>query len=480
MAAAVIAALVAVFAVATIFKFLLSTEVEEGNIGCFRRRVLRAVPVQALKIIVVVWQILTQVGYSEREIWCSRRMDAHTCHFNLCSMLVDEIVYERYSTAQPFFVPALSLISRVQFADAANVTYPGVYQDFLSAIDVVNFDLGSALAAGCLWSSIDFHGRLLVSTIGPLVVVGFLAMTYLIAVRRNSSESAVEKVRHKHQTALLLLTFLVYSSVSSMVFQTFACERLDDGIEYLRADYRIHCTDAKHKAFEVYAGFMVLVYPVGIPLLYAVLLFQRRDVLAHAGADKSEAQPIAGLWEAYRPERFYYEVIECGRRILLTGVVVFIFPNTAAQIAITMLIGFFFFAVFEVLSPYTSESDMWLSRGGHVIVFLSMFDLLLLKVDVSDERDQSQAAFAGVFVALHVLIILAIVVEVVGIFYASRKKNVVEGEEASERPRVGSDDVPVFESAPASWTSFFGQRSVSEMTEPARSISGKLVTTGGP
>ncbi|CAM9792296.1 unnamed protein product, partial [Ectocarpus sp. 12 AP-2014] len=330
-AATVIAAIGTVLAIVTIFKFLLSTEVEERDVGCFYRRVLRAVPLQALKIVVVVWQILTQ------------------------------------------------------FADAANVTYPGVYQDFVSAIDVVNFDLGSVLAAGCVWSDMDFHDRLLVATIAPLVAVGFLAMTYGIAMRRNSAaghHSAGDKIRRKHLTALLLLTFLVYSSVSSTVFKTFACETLDDGIEYLRADYRIHCTDTKHEAFQVYAGFMIFVYPLGIPLLYAGLLFQRRDVLAHDGPDKTVAQPISGLWEPYRPERFYYEVVECGRRVMLTGVVVFIFPNDAAQIAITMLAAFFFLWVFEVLSPYKSESDMWLSRGGHAIVFLSMFDLLLLKVDV--------------------------------------------------------------------------------------------------
>lgn len=367
-----------------------------------------------------------------------------------------------------------------------------MYQDFLSAIDVVNFDLGSVLAAGCLWSGVDFHDRLLVSTLGPLVVVGFLAVTYRIAVRRNGASGAAvaEKIRHKHLTTLLLLTFLVYSSVSSMVFQTFACETLDDGIEYLRADYRIHCTDAKHKAFEVYAGFMVFVYPVGIPLLYAALLFQRRGVLAkddenRTDADRTVAQPIAGLWEAYRPERFYYEVVECGRRVLLTGVVVFIFPNTAAQIAITILISSFFALFFEVLSPYTSESDTWLSRGGHVIVFLSMFDLLLLKVDVSDETDPSQAAFAGVLVAGHVLMVLAIVVEVVGVCWASRTRRVVdEGEEeedeASGRPRVESGDVPAFERAPASWRSFLLRESVSERTGPTRRVSGSVVTTGGP
>eukprot|EP00903_Cladosiphon_okamuranus_P012529 g11732.t1 len=74
LAATVIAALVLILAVAAIYKYLLSIEVEEGTTGGLHRTVLRAVPVQALKIVVVVWQIL------------------------------------------------------IQFADAASVTYPGAYQ----------------------------------------------------------------------------------------------------------------------------------------------------------------------------------------------------------------------------------------------------------------------------------------------------------------------------------------------------------------
>ncbi|CAN0427320.1 unnamed protein product, partial [Hapterophycus canaliculatus] len=139
----------------------------------------------------------------------------------------------------------------------------------------VNFDLASALAAGCLWSDMDFHDRLLVSTLGPLAAVAILATTYRISMHKSGATddtTLADSIRHKHQTALLLLTFLVYSSVSSTVFQTFACETLDDGIEYLRADYRIHCSDAKHEAIEIYAGIMILVYPLGIPLLYAVML----------------------------------------------------------------------------------------------------------------------------------------------------------------------------------------------------------------
>eukprot|EP00752_Nemacystus_decipiens_P005318 g4824.t1 len=436
MAVTVIAAVVIACVVVAIVRYLVSTRPEEErSAGCFHRRILRAIPLQALKIAVVVWQIL------------------------------------------------------IQFADASGVTYPGAYQDFLSAVDVVNFDLGYVLSAGCLWSNMDFHDRLLVNTLGPLVVVGLLGITYLVAMHRSRAlggDAVVDKIRYRHQTVLLLVTFLIYSSVSSTVFQTFACEKLDDGGDYLRADYNIQCTDAKHKSFELYAGIMIFVYPVGIPLLYAILLFQRRDVLAKAGADKTKARSISSLWEPYRPERFYYEVVECGRRIMLTGVVVFIFPNDAAQIAITMLSAFFFLAIFEMLRPYESGSDMWMCRGGHVIVFLSMFYLLLLKVDVSGERSESQDVYGGLLVAAHVLMILAIVVEVAIICRASRRKQVEEEPGSSPasppqlRMRAGSDETPYFESVPPLWKSLSGQASVSATTGPTRSVDGSVPAVGRP
>ncbi|CAM9622136.1 unnamed protein product, partial [Laminaria digitata] len=220
-----------------------------------------------------------------------------------------------------------------------NVTYPGVYQTFLSGLDIINLDLGFVLSAGCLWSGMDFHDRLIVGTIWPLVVLGLLAITYAIALYRSSvsDDSVREKIRHKDLSAVLLLLLIVYSSVSSTVFRMFACDSLDDGEEYPRADYRILCTDAKHRALQVYAGLMIAVYPVGIPLVFGVLLYRHRNVLSVLGADKAPAQSIARLWTPYLPNRFFYEIVECGRRIMLTGIVVFLYPNDTAQIAITII-----------------------------------------------------------------------------------------------------------------------------------------------
>ncbi|CAN0212045.1 unnamed protein product, partial [Hapterophycus canaliculatus] len=219
----------------------------------------------------------------------------------------------------------------------------------------------------------------------------------------------------KHVSIVLLLTFLVYASVSALLFKTFACEELDDGKNYLRADYRIECDSAKHRAFQVYGGFMIVLYTVGIPALYGGLLFRDSDVLRREQADRealARISSISELWRPYKPSVFYYEVIECARRILLTGVVVFIYPNTGAQIAVALLMAAVFAMLSEGLAPYASRWDTWLSRMGHAVVTMSMYVALLLKVDVSHERSSSQKIFDSLLVAAHACMVVMILAEI--------------------------------------------------------------------
>ncbi|CAM9190562.1 unnamed protein product, partial [Ectocarpus sp. 8 AP-2014] len=150
-----------------------------------------------------------------------------------------------------------------------------------------------------------------------------------------------------------------------MAFKTFACD--DEAVEgesYLGADYGIQCHTDKHTWYKVYAGIMIMVYPIGIPLLYSVILWRNRESLnppaeastlvdssanerkiskAYKPKLKSEdleeklekrrrnpdLVPSMFLWKDFGPDMYYYEVVECGRRILLTGVLIFISPNTA-------------------------------------------------------------------------------------------------------------------------------------------------------
>ncbi|CAN0475465.1 unnamed protein product, partial [Laminaria digitata] len=53
------------------------------------------------------------------------------------------------------------------------------------------------------------------------------------------------------------------------------------------------------------------------------------------------------------PEFYYYEVIECGRRMVLTGALIFIAPGTASQAAMACILAFGSIMGFELMRPHT-------------------------------------------------------------------------------------------------------------------------------
>ena len=78
-------------------------------------------------------------------------------------------------------------------------------------------------------------------------------------------------------TWVFILVYILYPSNSSRIFATLQCETLDDPArtEFLLIDMSINCKDPYHQAAEVYAWVMMIVYPLGVPLLYAYLLFYK-------------------------------------------------------------------------------------------------------------------------------------------------------------------------------------------------------------
>ena len=248
----------------------------------------------------------------------------------------------------------------------AKVQYPHVYQVFLDGVKLFDFDLGWMLSASCL-VHYDFHSRLLFTTVGPVVSIVLLGMTYKTADRKNRQSLArVQHVQHKHLSAWLLLTFFVYANVSSILFQTFLCEHLENGKFYLRADYRIECDSTKHMTLQVYAGFMVVLYTLGIPAFYATLLLRNRDVLQKDETFRNNCahvRPTNRLWKPYKPAMFYFELIECVRRALLAGVVVFFQPNTASQIAVTLILAFASALISGTLDSYVSKRDTCMAQS---------------------------------------------------------------------------------------------------------------------
>ena len=99
------------------------------------------------------------------------------------------------------------------FSSISGVQYPVSYSRFLVWINVVNFDMGDIFSASCILPSANFYVRLLLTTLAPLVLAAVLVLTYNMAKRRAGIGSAGVIAKRaawsRHVAAGLLLTFLV-------------------------------------------------------------------------------------------------------------------------------------------------------------------------------------------------------------------------------------------------------------------------------
>ncbi|KAG5180550.1 hypothetical protein JKP88DRAFT_349470 [Tribonema minus] len=194
---------------------------------------------------------------------------------------------------------------------------------------------------------------------------------------------------HRHWTAFLALLFNEHFP--------------ELGASYLRADYSIQCYDARYWRYFAYAVVMAALYPIGTPALYAWLLWHKHrlarvaepelmparasasplevrkplrrgplhgsmlsmdlaasglvavsespcensgPILSHKGgaAASGAAALVAAssfLWQQHRDEVDWWEMAECMRRLMLTGLLAFILPGTAGQAAVSMFMAFF-------------------------------------------------------------------------------------------------------------------------------------------
>jgi hypothetical protein len=353
-------------------------------------------------------------------------------------------------------IPVVAFQIVTQYISITGLPLPNIYRKFLSWTDISIFNLGWLLSLGCL-TQIDFYQKLLITTLGPFAVAAALATTYATVRHRNKVQavttytsqrmvvpartSKLEKTLAKHYLVFLAMTFLIYSTVSTTVFQTFACDTIDDSAadttSYLRADYSIQCGTAKHTLYRVYAGFMVIIYPLGIPALYAWLLWSNRHKLSSSNESSVRMlnrnkdvslRSTRFLWKSYTPNMYYWEVIECLRRLSLTGAIVFIAPGTAAQAAVACVLAVVSAVVAVYCRPHVEALDGQIYTVGAIIIFFSMFLSLAMKANVSNETDYSQHVFAVVLVVLNVAMAIAAVVQMILVgrrAYASRQNSVL-------------------------------------------------------
>ena len=213
-------------------------------------------------------------------------------------------------------------------------------------------------------------------TIPPLIcTLVFLAhhMAKMLDVASFSNPAVVPKY-------ILFVLFFIYPGTSNTVLKMLRCQTLNDGSRYLGEDKRIRCDSTEavpiflgssHITYQDARGlaiFMIFVYPIGVPLLFITVLYRNRRNLFNPNGpldvwgeptepDEALEMKYGQLYTAYDPKRWYWEVIELGRKLILVGLICFIMPDTPTQLAVGCILSLVFITLYAKFSPYVHDDD---------------------------------------------------------------------------------------------------------------------------
>ena len=102
------------------------------------------------------------------------------------------------------------------------------------------------------------------------------------------------------------------------------------------------------------------------------------------------------LYAAYEPGVWFWEVLEMGRKLFFTGLLIFIAPGSPSQMVIAILAGLAWLVVATLMQPYQSDSDDLLATIASTEIVLLTFAALLIKADVSRDDAYNYTMFSVV------------------------------------------------------------------------------------
>ena len=180
----------------------------------------------------------------------------------------------------------------------AGFKLPPKLSDSLSWLEVLSFDIGSFVFPSwtCLGGLIT---RLAFNGLWPLLLMVVVALTLLVHAALRKTDLRAAMLRSLE--IAVLISFCVLPLVTRSLFLAFQCESFgfddftSDSKSYLTAALHVECMGGEHGSIIALAVVFVVMWPVAMPLLYAVLLLRcRQAIVGHQLTALSRA--IRFLW----------------------------------------------------------------------------------------------------------------------------------------------------------------------------------------
>jgi len=168
---------------------------------------------------------------------------------------------------------------------------------------------------------------------------------------------------------VMWLAIVFYPPVSRRAVEYFSCSDEIDGRFYLRKDYTIECFQGKWANWFGFAIVSVFLYALGVPIFFAYKLWVRRKRL-----ENSEVFARYGfLYGMYHPHAFLWDICEMLQKLILTGLIMLIYPGTQQQVILALFLHICFLINLLLQKPHADKKVSRLAILSSVACTMTMF-----------------------------------------------------------------------------------------------------------
>jgi len=216
------------------------------------------------------------------------------------------------------------------------------------SITSLNLDL---LATDCN-VGLPYHQKWLITMGLPLVIVAVLFLLTLL----SHTVSLVGKSGIPFSlllTAIVALASFAYMLLAAKAVEFFACTRQDDGRYLLNADPSLECYDDWWMALLPAAAGAVILYVLGIPAVFAGIMFKYRNTLEDT---RSSGFAVFGVISSrFQPKHAYYELVVMMRKLAILIALLMVSDSPPIQAFIAQIALVLGLAVHQKIQPYNSK-----------------------------------------------------------------------------------------------------------------------------
>lgn len=299
-----------------------------------------------------------------------------------------------------------------QGSSPSGFQFPSTYSKLSNYLSILNFNISGVLPLRCFFEYTYLTMMFSVTSVPLVIFAAFLSILLVFYVmifvfqyffKNIDLYPALLTMSYRSIRGLIVLAYIILPSLTSIIFNTFKCIDVDplhqssSVVEsFLVSDLTINCTDAIYYNFRWWAVVMVIIYPVGITASFWFLLNQCRIEIVNRvditrihhskgvkvrseSQDRKDKPPtldrlvkhIGFLYQSYKPEFWYWEIIEVFRRLMLTSLLTVFISNIAVQATCFVGVSIIFVKIYQWYKPFQSHAENVLGEIGQYQILVT-------------------------------------------------------------------------------------------------------------